>query len=80
MSQPSKEPESKFDSKLSWSDHVNKTINKAKKTYHAINLIRKYFKPKIQRFGLETMRPSKHKQWDPQKNRRRIPETFENGD
>ena len=32
-----------FDSKLSWSDHVNKTINKAKRTYHAINLLRKYF-------------------------------------
>ena len=32
-----------FDSKLSWSDHVNKTINKAKSTYHAINLIKKYF-------------------------------------
>ena len=32
-----------FDSKLSWSDQVNKTINKAKKTYHAINLIKKYF-------------------------------------
>ena len=32
-----------FDSKLTWSDHVNKTINKAKKTYHGINLIKKYF-------------------------------------
>ena len=32
-----------FDSKLSWSEQVNKTINKAKKTYHAINLIKKYF-------------------------------------
>ena len=32
-----------FDSKLSWSDQVNKTINIAKKTYHAINLIKKYF-------------------------------------
>ena len=32
-----------FDSKLSWSNHVNKTINKAKRTFHAINLIRKYF-------------------------------------
>ena len=32
-----------FDSKLSWCDHVNKTINKAKKTYHAISLIKKYF-------------------------------------
>ena len=32
-----------FDSKLDWSDQVNKTINKAKITYHAINLIKKYF-------------------------------------
>ena len=32
-----------FDSKLSWGDQVNKTINKAKKTLHAINLIKKYF-------------------------------------
>ena len=32
-----------FDSKLSWNDHVNKTINKAKKAYHAIKLIQKYF-------------------------------------
>ena len=32
-----------FESKLTWSDHVNKTINKAKKTYHGINLIKKYF-------------------------------------
>ena len=32
-----------FDSKLSWKDQVNKTINKAKRTYHAINLIKKYF-------------------------------------
>ena len=32
-----------FDSKLNWSDQVNKTINKAKQTYHAINLIKKYF-------------------------------------
>ena len=33
-----------FDSKLSWSDQVNKSINKSKKTLHAINLIKKYFK------------------------------------
>ena len=32
-----------FESKLNWSDQVNKTINKAKTTYHAINLIKKYF-------------------------------------
>ena len=32
-----------FDSKLSWCDQVNKTINKAKKAYHAISLIKKYF-------------------------------------
>ena len=32
-----------FDSKLSWSNQVNKSINKAKKAYHAINLIKKYF-------------------------------------
>ena len=32
-----------FDSKLEWNVQVNKTINKAKKTYHAINLIKKYF-------------------------------------
>ena len=32
-----------FDSKLSWSDQVNKSINKAKKAYHAINPIKKYF-------------------------------------
>ena len=32
-----------FDSKLNWNDQVNKTINKAKKTYHAISLIKKYF-------------------------------------
>ena len=32
-----------FDSKLDWSDQVNKTINKAKSTYHAISLIKKYF-------------------------------------
>ena len=30
---------------MSWSDQVNKTVNKAKKTYHAINLIKKYFNP-----------------------------------
>ena len=28
---------------MTWSDQVCKTINKAKKVYHAINLIRKYF-------------------------------------
>ena len=32
-----------FDSKLSWSDQVCKSINKAKKAYHAINLIKRYF-------------------------------------
>ena len=32
-----------FDSRLSWNDQVNKSINKAKKTFHAINLIKKYF-------------------------------------
>ena len=32
-----------FDSKLTWNDQVNKTINKAKKAFHAIKLIRKYF-------------------------------------
>ena len=32
-----------FDSKLSWANQVNQTINKARKTYHAINLIKKYF-------------------------------------
>ena len=32
-----------FDSKLSWNDQVNKAINKAKKTMHAINLVKKYF-------------------------------------
>ena len=32
-----------FDSKLSWCEQINKTINKAKKTLHAINLIKKYF-------------------------------------
>ena len=30
-----------FDSKLSWYDQVNKSINKAKKTLHGINIIRK---------------------------------------
>ena len=33
-----------FDCKLSWCDQVNKAINKSKKTLHAINLIKKYFK------------------------------------
>ena len=33
----------KFDSKLTWGDQVNQTINKAKKAYHAINLIKNYF-------------------------------------
>ena len=32
-----------FDSKLTWHDQVNKAINKAKRTLHAINLIKKYF-------------------------------------
>ena len=34
-----------FDSKLSWCDQVNKSINKSKKTLHAINIIKKYFNP-----------------------------------
>ena len=34
-----------FDSKLTWIDQVNKSINKARKTLHGINLIKKYFKP-----------------------------------
>ena len=33
----------KFDSKLSWNDQISQTINKAKNTLHAINLIKKYF-------------------------------------
>ena len=32
-----------FDSKLTWVDQVNKTINKSKTTIHAINLIKRYF-------------------------------------
>ena len=32
-----------FDSKLSWHDQISKSINKAKRTLHAINLIKKYF-------------------------------------
>ena len=32
-----------FDSKLSWFGQINKTINKSKKSLHALNLIRKYF-------------------------------------
>ena len=32
-----------FDTKLSWSDQVNKTINKAKKAFHAINILKKHF-------------------------------------
>ena len=32
-----------FDCKLSWNAQVNQTINKAKKTLHAINLIKKHF-------------------------------------
>jgi hypothetical protein len=35
-----------FDSKLSWSNHVSKQINKANKALHAIKLIRKYFNNK----------------------------------
>ena len=32
-----------FDSKLTWEEHVNNTINKSKKALHAIRLIKKYF-------------------------------------
>ena len=32
-----------FDSKLTWAEQVNKSINKTRKTLHAINLIKKYF-------------------------------------
>ena len=32
-----------FDSKLTWSEQVNKSINKSKKALHAIKLIQKYF-------------------------------------
>ena len=32
-----------FDSKLTWGDQVSKSINKAKKTLHAIHLIKRYF-------------------------------------
>ena len=32
-----------FDSKLSWSLHIAKTINKANTALHAIRLIKKYF-------------------------------------
>ena len=32
-----------FDSKLTWEEHVNKTINKSKRALHAIRLIKKYF-------------------------------------
>ena len=32
-----------FDSKLTWSNHVSKQINKANKALHAIKMIRKYF-------------------------------------
>ena len=32
-----------FYPKMNWSDQVNRTINKAKKTLHAIRLIKKYF-------------------------------------
>ena len=32
-----------FDAKLNWKDQVNKSINKAKMTLHAISLINKYF-------------------------------------
>ena len=34
-----------FDSKLSWCDQVNKSINKSKKTLHAINILKTYFNP-----------------------------------
>jgi exonuclease III len=34
-----------FDSKLTWSSHVSKQINKANQALHAIRLIKKYFKP-----------------------------------
>ena len=42
-----------FDSKLSWKDQVNRQINKAKKAYHAINLIKNYFN-KVELKGLLT--------------------------
>ena len=42
-----------FDSKLSWYEQVNKSINKAKKAYHAINLVKKYFN-KMELKGLLT--------------------------
>ena len=32
-----------FDSKLTWAEHVNKTINKSKRALHAIRLIKKHF-------------------------------------
>ena len=32
-----------FDSKLTWTEQINKTINKYKKALHAIRIIRKYF-------------------------------------
>ena len=32
-----------FDSKLTWSNHIAKQINKAKSALHAINMIKKYF-------------------------------------
>ena len=32
-----------FDSKLNWSHQVAQTVQKAKKTIHAIKLIRRYF-------------------------------------
>ena len=32
-----------FDCKLSWNDQISQIINKAKKTLHAINLIKEYF-------------------------------------
>ena len=31
-----------FDSKLTWAEHVNRTINKSKKALHAIRIIKKY--------------------------------------
>ena len=33
-----------FDSKLNWSNHIAKQINKAKSALHAINMIKKYFR------------------------------------
>ena len=32
-----------FDSKLTWSQHITNTINKANRALHAIKMIKKYF-------------------------------------